>query len=440
MKARFLSLLTLLLAGLATLPAQARAQGQSCDLGDSRQLYSVGGGIVVYVGGPVFRCANGTTILADSAIYVQSTGRVDFIRNVRFNEAERSLTSEYAQYVGRERRLMAQQNVVLTNKSDGTTLTALSLDYVQKGPGNPEARIDVHSGRPRATMYRKRADNAALIDTTIVDADRMQIIGENVFRGWGSVDIRRAGTKSRSGFAEFDQNGSYMKLYLGAVVESDTMKLAADSIDADLVNSSTFKEIRARNNAKLEAEDLDVTAPRLRIVFDSGTVARMVAVGGKRVAATGAAQATSKSEAFSLIADSIDAKTPKQKLDQVTAVGAAYGERAPDSADAALPAVIAKDWVRGDTVQAYFTAADSATIAKSDTTRVLSRLVAAGSPAASTYRQRQVVKDSTELSVNYLTARRIDVMFKSGEVEQVRAEGDIKGLYLQPPKKTETVR
>jgi hypothetical protein len=429
----------LVLLLLALVAPRAHAQGQSCDLGDSRQLYSVGGGVVVYVGGPVFRCANGTTIIADSAIYVQSTGRVDFIRNVRFNEAERSLTSQYAQYIGRERRLMAQQDVVLTNKSDGTTLTALSLDYLQKGPTNPEARVDVHSGRPRATMYRKRADNAALIDTTIVDADRMQIVGENVFRGWGSVDIRRGGTKSRSGYAEFDQNGSYMKLYLGAVVESDTMKLVADSIDADLVNSNEFKEIRARHNAKLEGKDVDVTAPWLRIVFDSGTVARMVAVGGKRFGPE-APQATSNSEAFSLIADSIDAKTPKQKIDQVIAVGAAYGEQTPDSLDKDLPAVIAKDWVRGDTVQAYFTAADTAATAARDTARVLSRLVAVGSPAASTYRQRQIVNDSTEISVNYLTARKIDVMFKAGEVDRVRAEGDIKGLYLQPPKKTETAQ
>ncbi|MGQ0813627.1 MAG: OstA-like protein [Gemmatimonadota bacterium] len=415
---------------------QLDAQGQSCDLADSRQSYSVGGGAVIYIGGPVFRCNTGTTILADSAVYVQATGRIDFIGNVRFDEAERTLTSQYAQYIGRERRLMAQQNVLLTNKQDGSTLRALSLDYLQKSPSNPEARIDVHSGRPRATLYRKR-QGTSVIDTTIVDADRMQIVGENVFRGWGSVDVKRGDLTSKSGYAEFDQDGSYMRLYGLARVVDDTMTLSADSIDADMINSDEFKEIRARRDATLEAEAVNVDAPRLRIMFDSAQVTRMIAVGGKRISEA-AAQATSRSQDFTLIADSIDAKTPAQKIDMVIAVGAALGERTPDSLDATLPELIAKDWVRGDTVQAFF--GTDTTTANPDSARVLERIVAKGAPASSTYRLREQVNDSTEISVNYLTAKMIDVIFKNGEVDHVRAEGEIRGIYLQPPRRAENAR
>jgi hypothetical protein len=408
----------------------AHAQGQSCDLDDSRQLYFVGGGAVVYVGGPIWKCSDGTTITADSAVYVASTRRVDFIRNVRFNEAERTLTSDYAQYIGSERRLMAQQNVVLTNKEDGTTVRGLALDYLQESPNNPQSRIDVHGGRPRATMYRKN-DSTAVIDTTVIDADRMQIVGENVFKGWGSVEVTRGSMKTRSAYAEFDQEGSYMRLYGAARVESDSMTLTGDSIDAEMANGDEFKAVHARRNARLESKNSNVAAPRVSVTFDKGEVVQLVAVGGKR-AFESAPQAVSSSADFTLTADSIDAKTPMQRVEQIIAVGNALGEKAPDSLDAKLPAMIQKDWVRGDTVQAFFTR-DTTSVANADTAQVLERILAKGAPAASTYRLRENANDSTEISVNYLTAKLIDVVFKAGEVDHVHAQGDLRGIYLQPP-------
>lgn len=441
------------ICGWILLAAQSAGAQQSCDLVESRQTNTIGGGAVTYVGGPVFRCSAGTTIIADSAILVHGTGRADFIGHVRFNEERRSLTSQYAQYVSAERRLMAQQDVVLVDKANGSTLRALSLDYQQQTPQRP-ARIDVHAGRPRATLVRPATgpNAAARVDTTVVDADRMQIEGENIFRGWGNVDVRRGQMKSNSAFAEFDQNGSYMRLYGQARVETDTMKLRADSIDADLVNRDEFKEIRARRDAKLEAGAGDIEAPWLRILFAEGEVERLVAVGGKRTSET-APQATSKSEDFSLIADSIDAKTPGQQIREVIAIGTALGERTADTTDAKMPDLIAKDWVRGDTVQAYFTtdtvrvtpgarAGDAApTGAVADTVRqVLERIIAKGSPASSTYRLREIVNDTAKISVNYLTAKSIDVQFSHGEVDRVNASGDIRGIYLQPPRRTQAVR
>lgn len=420
----------------------AHAQQNNCELVDSRQLNSIGQGAVTYVGAPVVRCTNGTTITADSAIIVKATGRADFIGGVRFNEAERSLTSQYAQYISAERRLMAQQDVLLVDKTNGSTLRALSLDYLQKTPQR-EARVDVHAGRPRATLLRRSTEpNApAPTDTTIVDADRMQILGENVFRGWGNVDVKRGKLKTNSAYAEFDQNGSYMKLFGMARVETDTMKLRADTIEADLVNRDEFKEIRARLNAQLEAEAGNIDAPRLRILFNQGDVERLVAVGGA-LAGRNAMQARSTSEDFTLVADSIDAKTPAQKIREVIAIGTARGERTPDSVDAKLPALIATDWVRGDTVQAFFTTdtAKAANAAADTVRQVLERMVARGAPAASTYRMRETVNDTIQISVNYLTAKSIDVVFKKGEVERVKADGDIRGIYLQPPRRAEAAR
>ena len=402
-----------------------------CNLVNSRQTYSVGQGAVTYIGGPVFECTNGSRITADSAVNVASTGRTDFMGNVKFTEPQRSLASQYAQYNTSQRLLTAQGNVVLTDKANGSTLRAPSLDYFQKGGVNPDDKVEIYSGRPHATLVRKRADSTSVMDTTNVDADAMTLIGQQLFRGKGHVDVKRGKLTTSSGFAEFAQDSNYMHLYDHAIVQSDTFRLSADSIDADMVNGQTFKTVHARKDAKLHSDQADIAAPRILINFDSGQVSRMVAVGGSRVAKN-LPQANTVSKDFTLTADSIDALSPQQKLDHVIAVGNAYAARAPDSLDAILPEIISKDWVRGDTVKAFFGQSQK------DTTRVLERLVANGAPAASTYKFHQKVqgagKDSTQLTVNYLSARHIDVTFKDGAVDQVHAEGDIRGMYLQPPK------
>lgn len=436
----------LLVGGLLALNAGAAlAQRQSCDIANSRQIYSVAGGAVIYLGGPVFACPNGTRILADSAVYVRSTGRIDFMGNVRFNELRRSLTSQYAQYLaGNERKLMAQGSVVLTDKDNGTTLRAQSIDYLQETPTR-QARIDALSGRPVATIIRRKTPGGNLtagqpVDTTRVESDQLTIFGEQSFRGRGNVNVYRGKMTSNSSYAEFDQTKNYMKLTGGAVVRTDTFTLSGDTIEANTTEADEFKDLRARVATKLKSNDIDVEAPGLNVTFTEGAVTRVVAIGGARLG--GAAQARATSQDFVLIADSIDAVTPGQKLETVVAVGKAFGERRPDSLDAKLPDLVATDWVRGDTVRAFFVDAVPAPgRVRPDTAgRVVDRIVAAGAPASSTYRLRENRNGQSEVSVNYLTARTIDVVMKNGSVDRVNAAGDIRGVYLQPPRRTAQVR
>jgi lipopolysaccharide export system protein LptA len=422
---------------LIALPRLLSGQAQNCDLAGSRELYSVDQGAVIYVGGPVFTCDGGSRINADSAIYVKVTGRVDFIGSVRFDDAERILTADNAQYLPRERRVLAQGNVVLISKVDSSTLRAPLLDYYQKSETYPEERIDVPAGRPRATVIRQRANTFAR-DTTFIDADRMQVVGERLFKGWGNVQSRRGDLRSVSNYAEFDELENRMRLTGQASVQSDTLRLRADSIDAVLGDGDQFKEVHAHREVILDSEQVDLTAPLVRLSFADGQVERIVAIGGPRVLPN-APQARAVSPDFVLTADSIDALSPKQKLERVFAIGRARGEQMADSlADRNLPLLIRNDWVQGDTVLAYFTErSDTTAKAAADSTRVLERIVAMGAPASSTYRMRELAGDSVMLSVNYLTAKKLDVTFKDGAVRKVAAEGEIRGLYLQPPQRAQ---
>jgi lipopolysaccharide export system protein LptA len=422
-------------------------RAQECELLRSPTFNAVGGGAITYFGGGVsFACPNNVRISSDSAIFVRETDRFDFMGNVRYVDDQRLLTAQQAQYARRERKVMAQINVVVTNRQDGSTLRANALDYYQPSDAVPEGRVDVHpGGRPRGTLIRRRANSTA-IDTTIIDADRMQLIGERLFRGWGNVQTRRGTMTSSSQYAEFDEASSRMRLTGQAAVQSDTFRLRADSIEAVLVDGDEFKELHAHRNVIVESQQMDLNAPSVHLTFSDGQVERVIAVGGAK-SAENAPQARAVSPDFVLTADSIDALSPKQKLETVIAIGKALGERIDTTANRDLPELIRNDWVRGDTIRAWFTDRDSAAapapgtrpsqVVAGDSTRVLERILANGNPASSTYRMREENGDSAAISVNYITAKKLDVSFKQGEVAKVEAEGDIRGLYLQPAQRAQ---
>ena len=139
-------------------------------------------------------------------------------------------------------------------------------------------------------------------------------------------------------------------------------------------------------------------------------------------------------------ADSIDVIAPGGELQSAVAIGAAYTERVtPDSlakllppADAATAGLIANDWMRGDTLRAAFAPNPAAAQDTSAAAQVLERIVAIGAPAQSMYRIRNEERPDALLSISYLNANRIEVSFQTGVAQVVSAEGDVKGVYLQP--------
>ena len=139
-------------------------------------------------------------------------------------------------------------------------------------------------------------------------------------------------------------------------------------------------------------------------------------------------------------ADSIDVVAPAQQIREAVAIGSAYGERVtPDSLRKYLPeaspdaaALIANDWMRGDTVRAFFMANPAKATDPGASDRIMERLFASGTPAQSMYRMRDEGNPSLKLSINYLVASQIEVTFHEGAASLLRASGDAKGVYLQP--------
>ena len=64
--------------------------------------------------------------------------------------------------------------------------------------------------------------------------------------------------------------------------------------------------------------------------------------------------------------------------------------------------------------------------------RVLERLIAVAESGAQSLHRIQQEDADGEASVNYLIAKRITVQLQAGEVHQVDAVGDVRGVHLQP--------
>jgi lipopolysaccharide export system protein LptA len=452
-----------LLGALLLNPALASAQ-EECDLEQSRRVVGQNMGTpyeMAYIGSPVLSCPNGIRITADSAIFCAAISQVQFLGRVRFTDPQRQLDSDYAQYVMENRHLAAQGNVLLIDRESGATIRAPTLDYLMESPARPEARIEVYRGRPRTTLLPTGESG----DTTVVDSDALSIIAQRTFIGRGDVVLTRGTLTGSAGELEYDQERGTMRLDGAARLATPEYTLDGETIVATL-EGDTLRELSADGEGMLRADDLDVEAAHIRVFFDEGEVGRLVAFrsAAPADAPTGViradAQARVRSPEFIMTADSIDVLSPQQRIERLHATGNAFAERVPtDSAEiaaaAALPELVRRDWVRGDTVVATFIAAPVATdpavavalpapdaptsAAPGRTEQVLETLIVTGAdtPASSAYRIRDENEPSdSPLTVNYVVATQIVVTFADGAVRRVEAEGDVRGVHIRPTVQT----
>lgn len=493
----------LLLVGLA-----APAAGQQvCRMLPGAQLLNrvvSGGRETIFISGPVdFRCTGGITIRADSAVTSRGGGPLELIDRVFYQDSVKTLTADWLNYLARQKQLFARGDVELTARDDGSVISGPRLEYRGERPGRDQAETIVEGegeARAHARMYPRSGEGGAdaangrpaasdrpepgadagpppASDTAAspldVDADRIELTGEDAYRAIGRVELRRGDTRGYGREATFDRDGGRFRLMGDARVASDEYDLSGAEIEGVLAGD-TLRDVVARGDAVLTADELQVTAPTLRIHFRDGEVHRLVAV---REAADepafAAARPRARAQDVELVADSIDALAPTQRLERVVAVGDAYGERTADSLGVELPGPIARDWIRGDTIVGYFreataraaaradsvepTAADTAADDAVDRARaaaldtaaaapsapadsagerrmVLDRIVAVGvaGDARSVYRVWPENAEADRPDVNYIIARRITLSFGDDGVRLLEADGPIRGIHLQP--------
>lgn len=435
-----------LLALLAASPLSG--QGSDCtivDAAETRRLVGASGAVMYFVSGPLeIHCRGGIIVKADSA-HSTGTGELRLIRNVFYQDSTQTMTSTIANYYRDEGRLIARGEVEVRDRYGPSVVSGNELQYDRIMPGRAETRM-IMRGRARAYIYEAgtpllppgmvpspglRVVNGDTIPAALqVDADRLELAGENRMLAHGRVQMIREDIRAFGDAADYDRTVGTMELTGGARIEGEGYELFGDRITATLPGEA-LERVVSEGNAQLIGEDIQVQAPVIDIALAEGDVERMIAV----TRGQPGVRASAVARDFSLIADSIQADAPGNAIERITAVGDAYGERMPDSASAALPDLVRSDWLRGDTIVGTFVALEGGGEEEGDTTRTaLESLTATGTltPARSLYRMESTDTEADRPAVNYMVASRIAIRFRDGEVSHVRAEGPVEGIHLEP--------
>jgi len=380
---------------------------------------------------------------------------IEFIGRVRYTDEENVLTAGYVRYMEADRQAIAMGDVVLTDRATGSVIEGPVMNYYQASASREESLIQIASGRPHAILVSVAKTDSTRRDTTVVDSDRMDITGRSRFEGWGSVELTRSDMVGIGEEALYDREEGTLRLIREARLTSDDYVLAGDTVTGLTNEFDEIEELTALGMGRLDGRDVNVGAPRIRIFFVAGEVNRLVAVGlppatgpeseslaGEEPRLDPRTQAVATSTDFQLMADSIDVLAPGQVLQQVISVGRARGERLGDDlADANVPTIAARDWMKGDTVIAIFVespdeVAEAPDVAPDSAARnvQVERVIAVGigERATSSYRVKDDENADAESGINYMLARRITIHMKAGNVAAVEADGEVQGMYLQP--------
>lgn len=467
---------------LALLPGAADGQAGSCQLIDSQTLdrRTLAGFQTVYIIAPVVQCTGGARITANEGTLYEATREIHMSGSVDFRDPERRLTSRQATYSSVTGRLYATGDVVFNDLTEGMTLRGPELEYYRAMEGRPQSQATA-TQRPHLTLHpRPRPGETTSTDAEPVeiDGDRMTMLGNEEYTVVGRVEIRRSDFQAFSQEARVDQATDRMELRGSARIEAEQFDLTGEAIDL-LLPDDRLERILARRDAELVGEDLRIDSQEIQLFFADDLLQRIVA----RQEGAESARPVATARAFRLEADSIDARSPGQQIDQVIAIGAARGEsldttevprgRLPRAEPAANLTDGDRDWILGDTVIGYFvsvdtTAVDTAIVdsvgvavavpttptepveiaaAAPDTAAggggtaerevVLDRVVALGT-ASSLYRVENDDGSRSRPGLNYIVGDAIELSFQGGELAVADVRGLQRGLFLDPEETSPT--
>lgn len=386
-------------------PMAAQAQN-TCQLANSRVTTITQQGTLgetIYIGAPVIECDDGSSIVADSAVITPPLSLSRLMGRVRFAEVGRVLTADSARYQTQIDRLFAWGRVALTDSAGGSDIRGDTLIYLRGGDIRAEDHLTVLGRRVEATLVPAPDTSAGAAadsgDPYLVIARQSIVIqGESSFEALGEVQLERGDLRAFSDTARYDEGEGRLILAGRARAQGEGYELSGKRLTV-LTDGDDVREVLAQQTARLDTEDVDLTAPLIRIFVEKQVLQRLVAgtepgldeepveseavpaqpePRGPRIAQrfqqdqtepddpeVDYSRATAVSEEFLLRADSLDVLMPNEALERAVAIGNAHGESfARDSLNTEdAEDFLRHDWLGGDTVIAVFQPAATVTAA-----------------------------------------------------------------------------
>jgi hypothetical protein len=442
-----------LLIGATSLGAQ-QAPGGRCDIEILRATDSSRSNAtrsapnaprqIFFGGGFLARCLNqDVRLAADSAEYYEGAQVLYLIGRVRYTEPRVRMTSDRASYDQNAERLVAEGNVDAVLPS-GSTMRGPVATYLRAVRGlRPQSVLEAPN-RPRFTLVQKD-DAGKPAEPVLIVADRVTTFNDSIVHAGGRVEITRTDFDARSDSAYMDTGIEFVRLLGNPVVRGKgerSYTLRGTILDI-FSKDRLVQRVLAKREARATSEDLLLTSDTIDLRLADNKV--------QEAAVWGASRARAVSPDRDLVADSIWVRMPGQSLRELRAFREAVAQTVPDTATIRTGE---KDWLRADTIVAWFDSTramaagdsaaprsaglprpDSATRRRAADDTATVRLVALEGRGRASARTQVAGEGSTpeKPGINYARGRTIRlVMDSTSEVDRVEVDDDAVGVYLEP--------
>jgi hypothetical protein len=360
------------------------------------------------------------TLVADSGHMIANV-RVDLFGHVHYTEPSRiELRSDVLTYYQLDERIVVTGNVTATLPS-GSTLVGPEAMYLRQVTGRRSIDSLTAIRSPTVTI-------AAQGDTgkpVIVNATTIFMRGDSIISASRKVVITRPDLIARGDSAYLDgrANQETIRLMFTPSVEGlqgKKFRLEGTIIDA-YSKDKKLQRVVARGKGLATSQDLEITSDTIDLRMSNDAMERAIAWSHP-----GQARATTTSE--SILADSIDVVMPKQKIRIVHAVRRAYAQA---DADTVRFRTTEKDWLRGDTVTAWF---DTTATKDTSTTPPLKQILAVhrGDSAQAYYHMAPSDTAVHTPAISYVRGGQIRLDFDNRKVAMVAVRDSVFGMYLEP--------
>ena len=373
-------------------------------------------------GGVVARCpAQSMTLIADSAENYGDQKLLHLIGHVHYTEPRLTEDSELADYYQNDEHLVASGNVHAVLPS-GTTLDGPHVGYYRVAPNIRTVTKMIATGRPTITIIERDSTGKPSQPMTVV-ANTVDMEGDSLTYASKNVVITRTDVIATGDSAAMNSATEFARL-----MRKPTIKARGDrpfTLTGDLIDlfgrNKAVDRVISRGHAKSVSKDATLTGDTLDFAMAEGRL--------QRVHAWGKSRAHAFNPTYDMLADSLDVRMPDQRLREIHALRDAYAQSVPDTTKIHTSE---HDWLRGDTIYAYFDSS-AKTLADTSTQPEIKRLISFGH-ARSFY--QIAAKDTAAIgpSINYVRGDRIQVAFLNREVQTVTIKGQATGVYLDPAK------
>jgi lipopolysaccharide export system protein LptA len=299
----------------------------------------------VFVGGRVeARCLNqDVRLLADSAEYYQGAQVLYLIGHVRYTEPRVRVTSDQMNYFQVDERLIATGNVEATLPS-GSIMRGPQATYYRAVKGmRPAAKLEAVQ-RPRLWLSQ-RDSTGTQSEPVQITANQITTDNDSLVYAGGKVEITRSDLDARSDSAFLDSGNEFARLMIQPVIIGKGEKsytLRGRQVEL-YTRNRIVQRVLAQAEARATSEDLLLTADTIDLRVDHNK-AQAAYIWGK-------SRARAVSPDRDLVADSLAVRMPDQQLREVRAFRQAIATTMPDTATVRSGE---KDWLKGDTIFAFF--------------------------------------------------------------------------------------